>query len=72
MKKMFAEDSLEEVKTILGWDIYFCDLKSALTKDKFEEQSKDIEEILESGETSIKELDAVIGRNGYTCQVFKL
>ena len=63
MKKLYAEGSLEEKKTILGWDLNFDDLTAALTKEKFDEQSVDIQKILEDGKTTIKKLDTVVGRN---------
>ena len=42
IKKLCIEGSLEEVKTILGWELDFCILKATLTHDKFEEWSVDI------------------------------
>ena len=71
MKKLFAEGSLEESKVILGWELDFCALTAALTEEKFKEWSSDIERMIASGETTVKELDTVIGRNGHACQVLK-
>ena len=56
MKKLFAEGSLEEEKTILGWDLDFCGLTAALTEEKFAESAADIEEIIEARENKHKEV----------------
>ena len=71
MKKLFAEGSLEESKVILGWELDFCALTAALTEEKFREWSSDIEKMIASSETTVKELDTVIGRNGHAYQVLK-
>ena len=70
MKKLKAEGSLEEKKTILGWDIDFHDLSAALTKDKFEEWSADLERVIAEEETTIKELDTIIRKCASMILVF--
>ena len=71
MKKLFAEGSLEKSKVILGWELDFCTLTVALIEEKFREQTSDIKRMISSGKITVKELDTVIRRNGYACQVLK-
>ena len=72
MKKIFAEGSLETIKTILGWTLNFENLTAPLKEEKFEEQTSDIGKILKDGEKTIKQLDATVGSNGHTFHMFQL
>ena len=35
MKKLFVEGSLSDTKVILGWELDFCGLTTALLQEKF-------------------------------------
>ena len=57
---------------MLGWHLEFRELKAALTDGKFNEWLVGIQRILDSGESTISELETIVGRNGHTCQVITL
>ena len=62
LKKLEAEGSLEEVKTILGWVINTRSLLINLPKEKYIAWSKSITNILQKGSSNKKELETLIGR----------
>jgi hypothetical protein len=62
MKKLEAEALLQEIKTILGWEIDFCRLLIKLPDNKFFAWVAAIERMLEDGMSTAKELKTNIGR----------
>jgi hypothetical protein len=62
MKKLEAEALLQEIKTILGWEIDFRRLLIKLPNNKFVTWVAAIEQMLEDGMSTAKELETNIGR----------
>ncbi len=62
MKKLEAEALLQEIKSILGWEIDFCHLLIKLPDNKFVTWVAAIEQMLEDGMSTAKELETNIGR----------
>jgi hypothetical protein len=60
--KLQAEARLEEQKTVLGWLIDTRRLLVKLPMNKFIAWTNIIEEVMQSGTTTAKEMESVIGR----------
>ncbi len=60
--KLQAEARLEEQKTVLGWLIDTRCLLVKLPMNKFVAWTNIIEEVMQNGTTTAKEMESVIGR----------
>jgi hypothetical protein len=62
LAKLAAEAGLEEVKTILGWFFDFRRLLISLPENKFLAWKTEVERLIETGSSTAKELESLIGR----------
>ena len=67
--KLFAEAGLTEIKMILGWEFDFHRLKISLPDNKFIAWTTDVNNLLDAGTTTAKELESTIGRLGHLALV---
>jgi hypothetical protein len=62
MKRLQAEGQLSEVRVILGWEINTRSLSIAIPEHKATAWIKDIESIIETGQSNYKLLESLLGR----------
>ena len=67
VKKLLAEGGLEEVKVVLGWHLDFRTQMAKLPDDKFKMWNSQINDIMESKKSTMKDLDSLVGRLGHSC-----
>ncbi len=70
LKKLNAEGSLQESKTILGWVINSRSLQISLPDQKLHGWVKDIDTILSSKKSSYQLLEMILGRLNHVACVF--
>ena len=71
-KKLIAEAGLAEDMTLLGWDFDTRRLVISLPHNKFVAWTRDIDTIIESGKTSFKDVEALLGRLNHAGHVIPL
>ena len=67
LKKLEAEALLQEIKTVLGWEIDFCRLLVKLPENKFIAWTAAIKTMLNEGSSTAKNLETNIGRLVHLC-----
>lgn len=71
-KKLRAEGTFEEIKTILGWVVNTRKLLISLPTDKHKKWTADIEKNIESKRISHKQLESLIGRLNHVAGILPM
>jgi hypothetical protein len=70
--KIIAEGGLEETKTVLGWLLNTRDLTIALPERKFTAWSRTIQDMIDSGTTTSKALETMVGRQTHAANILPM
>ena len=69
VKKLLAEGGLGEIKVMLGWLLDFRAQMVKLPDDKYKMYNSQINVIIKRKQSTMKELDSLVSRFGYSCIV---
>jgi hypothetical protein len=72
MKKFLAEGQLDEIKTILGWELNTRTLTVHLPKDKYNKWTKAIQDLVENTRASQTQLESTIGRINHAASILSI